>query len=180
MLLSYNDCMLRYGNNHQIEKMIDKNSLFKIESGIYSDDKHVSDLEIITYKYPKAVFTMDSAFYYHGLTDVIPDRFCLATQKDSAKIKDDQIRQYFHRDGKFLPGITYKIYNSIKIRIYDEERMLVELIRNKSKLPFDFYKEVISSYRKRIYDLDTEKIQEYASLFCRCDQIMRSIQLEVM
>ena len=52
--------------------------LFKVQEGIYSTDKDFSTQELISLKYPDAIFTMDSAFYYHNLTDVIPEKEYLA------------------------------------------------------------------------------------------------------
>lgn len=34
-------------------------------------------------------------------------------------------------------------YNNVQINIYNKERMLIELIRNKNTIPFDYYKEII-------------------------------------
>mgnify|MGYP003459000988 CR=1 FL=1 len=77
MIYSYDDCLKKYGNHYQITKKLQNEELYKIESGIYSDKSRVSELEVISYKYPYAIFTMNSAYYYHSLTDVIPDKTTL-------------------------------------------------------------------------------------------------------
>lgn len=179
MLYSYNDCLSNFGNDYQIKKSISDRKLFKVRNGIYSDKEHVSELEIIYFKYPMAVFTMDSAFYYHSLTDVIPETYHLATNKNAAKIKSSEIKQYFYPKNKFEVGITQSVFQNISIRIYDKERMLIELIRNKGKMPFDYYKEIIENYRNIIHSLDIEKIQDYVMNFSSGDNIARAIQLEV-
>ena len=180
MLYSFNDCIKKYNNQYQIEKKVQEGKLYKIEKGIYSDQKQVSDLGIIAFKYPYAVFTMNSAFYYYGLTDVIPERFYLATNRNATKIHSNNIKQFFYYENILQVGITTIIYQNVKIQIYEKERMLIELIRNKNTLPFDYYKEIIESYRKIIYELDIEKIQEYILLFPKSDYIMNVIQLEVL
>ena len=180
MLYSFDDCIKKYNNQYQIEKKVQEGKLYKIEKGIYSDQKQVSDLEIIAFKYPYAVFTMNSAFYYYGLTDVIPERFYLATNRNATKIHSNNIKQFFYHENILQVGITTIIYQNVKMQIYDKERMLIELIRNKNTLPFDYYKEIIESYRKIIYELDIEKIQEYILLFPKSDYIMNVIQLEVL
>lgn len=45
-------------------------------------------------------------------------------------------------------------YRGLMISIYGQERLLVDLIRTKSKLPFDYYKEIIGSYRSRAESMD--------------------------
>ena len=72
------------------------------------------------------------------------------------------------------------LYRSTTIRIYDKERMLIELIRNKKALPFDYYKEVIESYRRTIQTLDIETLQEYILSFPKKDHIWETIELEVL
>ena len=59
MLYSYNDCISSFGNDYQIKKSVSNGKLFKICNGIYSDKEYVSELEIVCFKYPMAVFTMD-------------------------------------------------------------------------------------------------------------------------
>ena len=65
------------------------------------------------------------------------------------------------------------------IRVYDKERMLIELIRNKNKLPYDYYKEIIGNYRNIISELDIEKIQDYAMIFPKSSLITKTLQAEV-
>ena len=106
---------------------------------------------MLVYKYPKAVVTMKSAFSFYGLTDVIPDECDLATTRDAAKIKDKRVKQYFVSDDFFEEGIEIADYKGYDIRIYNRERMLIELVRYKSKLPFDYYKVIENCYHNRIY-----------------------------
>lgn len=180
MLISYADCISQYGNDYKLNKAIAAGKLFKIKSGVYSTKKNSSEFEVIAFKYPNAVFTMNSAFYYHSLTDVIPDIYYLATDKDAAKISDRSVKQVFVRKECFDIGVTTMNYQGINIRIYDLERMLIELIRNKNKLPFDYYKEIIGNFRNRVYELDIQKLQEYITHFPKSQAIFESIQLEVM
>lgn len=180
MLLSYHDCEIKYGNHYQIKKALESEQLHKLEPGIYADTPNVSELEVVSFKYSQAVFTMDSAFYYHGMTDVIPERYHLATSKDAHKIGGKRIKQYFHRDDTFSIGMTTMQYRGTLIRIYDRERMLVELIRNKKALPFDYYKEIIESYRRTVQTMDIEKLQEYILAFPKQKHIWEAIELEVM
>ena len=179
MLYSYDDCLKQFGNHYQIEKEISLENIYKIQPGVYSDKKRVSELEVLTFKYPYAVFTMDSAFYYHSLSDVVPNKYYLATSKDAYKIPLDRVKQYYQRSKMFEVGISSMQWQGVKINVYDQERMLIELIRYRKSFPFDYYKEVINNYRKRINQLDIEKLQKYILMFQKKDRIFDIIQLEV-
>ena len=58
--------------------------------------------------------------------------------------------------------------------------MLVELIRNKNNLPFDYYKEILLNYRKMINELDIQAIQEYAYALPKTNMVLETLQLEVL
>ena len=173
------ECLKEYGSDYLITKKIENGELFKVEKGVYSEDKHVPEMAVMTYKYPNAVLTMNTAFYYYGLTDVIPDECDLATKRNAAKIRDKKVKQYFVMDDFFDKGIETAEYKGYDIRIYNRERMLIELVRYKSKLPFDYYKEIILNYRKILPQLNIQKIQDYALMAPKSGKIMAIIEMEV-
>lgn len=179
MLYTYEKCVEKYKTDYQIRKQIEKGNLIKVEKGIYSDDRYESDIAIVKMKYPNAVFTLNSAFYFHGLTDTIPRMYYLETHKDATKIRDEKVKQIFDNHESMELGVMEMEYDGIKIKVFNKERMLIELIRNRNKLPFDYYKEIIGNYRKLIYELDIQAIQEYAAMLPKSNMVMEVIQMEV-
>ena len=98
MLLRYNECIDKYGSDYRLKKEILSGNIFMKEKGIYSTRRNISDIEVIMSKYPKAVFTDKSAYYYHSLTDVIPDYFHLGTKREDSRIRDSRVKQSFLKD----------------------------------------------------------------------------------
>lgn len=180
MLYSYKQCLEKYGTDYQIKKELSSENLYQKEKGIYSDQKYVPEIALISAKFPNAIFTLQSAFYYHALTDVIPNHYHLATSRGAKQIKDPRIKQFFENSTAFNEGKTTLNYNGSLINIYSKERMLVELARNKNRLPFDYYKEIIGNYRKIIDELDIATISEYAYLLPKRQMIMETLQMEVL
>jgi hypothetical protein len=115
------ECIKKYGSDYFIEKKIEEGKLFKVGKGIYSETKHVPEMAMFVYKYPNAVVTMKSAFFFYGLTDVIPDECDLATTRNAAKIKDERVKQYFVRDDFFEEGIENK-----KAKVLKPKQVLFE------------------------------------------------------
>ena len=107
-------------------------------------------------------------------------KYYLASVRDTHKIPDQQIKQVFYSADKFSVGITETAYQGTTIRLYDRERMLIELIRSAKNQPFDYYKEIIESYRRTIHSLDIQKLQEYIPVFPKGEAIMEAIELEVL
>ena len=100
------------------------------------------ELEIISKKYPNAIITLNSAFYYYGLTDTIPNFYYVATPKNTRKISDERVKQFYENSEAFDMGKTTMNYDGVDIVIYDKERLLVELIRNKKRFMKSFIEEV--------------------------------------
>lgn len=179
MLYTRTEISKKYNSTYQLNKAIENKKIFKIQNGIYSDEEYVNPLAVISKKYPNFIFTMDSAFYYWNLTDVIPDKFCLATKQTSVRISDEDIKQYFIDDEVFEIGKTCLVVENVEINIYNKERMLVELIRKKNQIPFDYYKEIITNYRKIANNLDSFKIAEYISYYRNEETLYDRLQSEV-
>lgn len=180
MLYNYQDCIEKYGSDYMMKKEIAAGTLYVKEKGVYSTSSSASELSIIMLKHPNAVCTGKSAYYYHSLTDVIPDHYYLATKRTDTRIKDSRVIQSYIKNDVFEQGIIDIEYNDTSLRIYNLERMLIELIRFRSKMPFDLYKEIIRNYREKVYEMDFYLVEEYADLFKNGEKIMETIQLEVL
>lgn len=134
---------------------------------------------IASKKYSSAIITMDSAFYYYDLTDVIPRKTFVATNRNSNTIKDEKIVQIKVPKDILDYGKEEVIVDGEKVKMYDKERLLVELIRKRKQIPFDYYKEIVSSYRKISKDLDMYKIEKYLSLYKNETNIADALLREV-
>ena len=179
MIYTYNELLESHKLDYQIKKALQQNKLFKIEKGIYSNQPFPNPLEIITKKYPSAIFTMDSAFYFHGLTDVIPSKNYLAVKRDSIRIRDSGVIQIFMLERLLEIGKIQMNFDAVTINVYDKERMLIELVRAKKRMAFDYYKEIIISYRKISSILEVARIEKYVEAFDREDYIFKTIHDEV-
>lgn len=182
MLYKYSELLKKeiYKSDIEIKKALNDEVLFKTDLGLYSDKKINSKLEIISKKYENYIFNSDSAFFYHGLTDNIPLKYYLSGKRGAKKIKNEDIVQTFMDDKYFEIGDSFIYYNNIKLRIYDKERMLIELVRNKNSISYDMYKEIINNYRNIINSLNLLKLQDYLGKFSDGEKYLRIIQEEVL
>ena len=179
MMMTYAECVDRFGTRYQTKKKINTDSLFLIERGIYAEQPDVPEIAVLAHKYPRAVFTMQTAFYFHDMTDVIPEKYDLATGRNAAKITDNRVKQHFYPDNILQEGADTFPYMGYDLIMYNRERMLIELIRYKSKLPYDYYKEILLNYRRILPSLNIQKIQDYAILVPKSDTVLSVLQTEV-
>jgi len=179
MVYNHKEMLEKYKTNYQIKLALNKGDIYKIENGIYSDEKIPNEMEVITKKYPNAIFTMDNAFYLYDLTDVIPRKYYLAVQENRKKIIHPKIETVSMSKSFFDIGKTEVSTHGAKIAVYDKERMLIELVRNKKQIPYDYYKEILNNFREQVDSLDIRKIQKYLKSFKNSNSISRIIRTEV-
>ena len=179
-LLSRQECLARFGSDYFIEQRIAAGDLFRLENGVFAEQKHVPENAIISHRYPHGVITLLSAFDHYGLTDVIPEVCDLATGRNAAKIHDTRVRQVFVPDAILYNGAIMDQEHNFPIQIYSKERLLIELLRYKNKLPFDLYKEVLLNYRKILPQLNIQDIQDYAMAAPKRKMITEALQMEVL
>lgn len=179
MVYSYQEILRKMGSRSNIEKALKNGKIFRLKNGVYSDSDVINPMIIISKKYSKAIITMDSAFYYYNLTDVIPDKVHVATSRDSRKINDVEVIQYYLKNNILNAGKTQVDINGNQVNMYDRERLLIELVRKRASIPFDYYKEIIRNYRQISYELDMYKIEEYVALFKNEVNLFDILQREV-
>lgn len=180
MLLDRMEGIEKYGSDYLLNKEVMEGRLFKFEKGIYSEKRRVPLEAILSYRYKDAVFCGLYALYHHGLTDVVPEVYDLATDRNASKISDPRVRQVFMPKEILHLGAAVEDINGYQVTIYDRERTIVELLRNKASLPYDLYKECIQHCRKIVFDLDIRKIEEYASLCPKGALAIRRLRDEVL
>lgn len=173
------ECLEEYGSDYYIKRLVDEGKLFRVDKGIFSEEENVPELALLSFKYPKAIITMETAFYLYGLTDEVPAACSMATKREAAPIADTRVKQIFMPKELIGMGATQIDYKGYDLQIFDKERMLIELVRYKSKLPVNYYKEIILNYRRILAQLNSEKVRDYAEAVPKSDKVIRTLRTEV-
>jgi len=177
---TYGECLRECGSQYQVARAVDSGELFKIEQGVYAQESSVPEVALLAAKYPNAVLSGEYAFYFHGLTNVVPEKYSMSTKSKSAKTSDSRVFQIYVRDDLLELGVQTQSVDGYAFRIYDRERMLIELLRNKNTMPYDLYKEILLKYREIIHSLEIWRIQEYAEKFPKSKMIKKALNEEVL
>ena len=152
--------------------------LHKHTRGFYtfSDSTDFVNEAFICKKYPESILTGLSAFNIYDLTDYIPDFFYLATEQHSFPIRRNDVKQSYQEKNFFEVGVTTKEIDGEIVRIYDLERLLIELFRLKEKYPKELYYEVLNSFRKIKDKLDFYKVNSYLKSFRNRENLLLKIK----
>lgn len=179
MIYSYSYLAGKYGSAYQIDKAVQAGEVHKVARGVYSDEQNPNPLVLVCAVRPDAVVTMDSAFYLYGLTDVVPDAVHIATPRESTRISSigrERVRQHFMEPRLMEAGVA----EQGDVRAFGRERMLVELLRASGTMPPDYYRELVTSYRKIAGDLDMRMVEDCIDLYARSDSLFDKLQKEVL
>ena len=180
MLYKYSDLKKKGYAHKDIERLVDQRIMFKIEKGVYSNRRNVTELSTFLVKHPNVIFTLESAFFYHGMTSKRPDKYVVVTKKPAWRIVDPQIKQYFMDAAIYDIGVTKIQVNNTLIPIYDKERMLIELVRYRKKLDPEYYQEIKNYYHRHPEIIDMRKLKGYLNQFVSKKKITEVILTEVL
>ncbi len=165
MIYLYKDLTKLGLSDYQIKQKIKNQELYMVKKGVYSTAKEFEYLEYISKKHPNAVFTLQTACYCYGLIKKSGDIYYIATKQKDRKILDENIKQIFMTTSLYSIGVSKITYHNFNILIYDLERLLIEIVRNKMSLDYEVYHEIINNYKKIKKLLNKTKLENYIKEF---------------
>lgn len=121
-----------------LSDFVKRNGLNKIAPGFYADNSYFpDDYYIIQKRYPKYIFSGMSALYLHRLTDKIPVNIEVCAPQGynptRNKIKTLSIRKISNPDVYNLGITELKTTFGNKVKVYDEERTICDLIKYRDR-----------------------------------------------
>ena len=130
--------------------LVAKNKIIRLSRGIYTLPNELEDdYFIIGNKSKYAIFSNLTALYFHGLCDRIPVKYDVTVKsgyKGSLQ-KSYNINLYYIKKENFELGLTTIETNyGNNIRVYDVERSICDIIKNKNKLDLELFNKAIRNY----------------------------------
>lgn len=159
--------------------MTKKKMIEKVARGIYIDSTKIEDIYyVLSISTPKIIYSHMTALYFHGLSIKAPDSsFDITVTKkyNNPKLKKHNV---FYVDDKYyelgLTEVETPIGN--KVKAYDVERCICDIIRSKKRMDSEYIKYSIREYIKR-KDKDLIKLSNYADKMGIKDEVMNYIEM---
>ncbi len=163
-------------SKYKYYKWIKDNDLTQVSRGIYvSANEIVDDLFVISQRCPVAIFSHDEAFYYHGLSEREPliHTFTVYSGYNVYRLtKDKDKKAYFVKKELLdLGKITVRDNYNNDIPMYDLERTICDLIRNRNSMEIQEFSTLLKAYVSRS-DKDLIKLMKYSKKF-HIDNVIR-------
>lgn len=159
--------------------MKEKGMIEKVGNGIYIDSSKIEDSYFIfNLELPNVIYSHMTALYFHGLSIKAPnDKYDITVPNNyfNYKIKNHNV---FYVDKKIYKlGLTEaETPTGNKVRIYDMERCICDIIRSKNRMDSEHIKYSIREYLKR-KDKDIVKLSNYANEMDIKDKVMSFVEV---
>ena len=152
----------------KIQEMLNANQIEQIKRGYYQyvGDYSFSDIPVLTALFPDGVLCMDSALDYYGYTDRTPSAWHIAVDRSSTRtrfyVDYPIVKPHFIKKERYQIGITEGIIDGHKIKIYDRDRTICDILIHRNKLDSEVFNTAIQRYIKDT-ERSTAKLMKYAA-----------------
>ena len=152
-------------NRHILKSLVEKGLLERIEYGIYaSTDKDINEFWLMGEKYKNGIYSHNTALYFYGMTDRTPLQMDM-TFPSNNRVKNDFLNVHYIKKEYHNLGLTeLKLHDSFVIRVYNLERTICDIIRDRNKIDLQIFNTAINEYMKR-KDKNLVRLAEYAIKF---------------
>ena len=159
--------------------MQDKDIIKKVASGIYIDTKNnVDNYYVFGLSMPNVIFSHMTALYFHGLSLKDPNEVYDITVKRNYNSIHLRKHNVFYVDNDIyeLGLIEVKTPMGNKVKAYDIERCICDIIRSKNRIDLKLIKYSVRKYLKR-KDKNLNKLSLYAEKMGIKDVVMTFIDM---
>lgn len=147
-----------------LSKMEKEGIIEKIERGIYvTKEFKYDEYYIFQLKYPKTIFSHNTSLYFYEMTERTPIRMDVSISKNYNPYRFKDLADVYRiNDEIFDLGITYKKTPlGMKVRTYNLERTVCDIIKDKDSLDIEIRNKVIKNCIKS-KEFNANKMFEYA------------------
>lgn len=162
-------------SRQSIYNYIKRNGMEKVGPGIYiSPDALEDESYVLSLRCPKGVISHSDALYYYGLIDREPSVHCITIYSgyNPSTLTHSGYKVYTVKKDLLNLGKT-SVTNQFNhtIPMYDLERTICDLVRNRSNFEIQDFNTAIKSYVQR-KDKNLNHLMTYAKAF-RIEKIIR-------
>ena len=148
-----------------LTKLIKENKIERVSRGVYiKKNELVDEFVILQSKSKNAIYSNTTALYLHGFSNRIPIKYDITINSgyNGSLQKEKNVNLFYtKRELLELGVINYKLDSGNIIRVYDLDKTICDIIKNKKKIDAEIFNKAIREYfysKKK----NTLKLYEYA------------------
>lgn len=167
-------------NSRILTRMIERGIIERVARGVYISADTIEDKYFTTQAIcRKGIFSHETALYFHDLCDRTPIKYqiTIPSYYNNTLIKNKNYEFFYLKKELYEIGITeMKTPYGNKVKVYDLERTICDIIRNKKKIEIALFADSMKRYAKR-KDRDSIKLYKYAKLFNIEDELRKYLEI---
>lgn len=164
-----------------LSEYLQKGYLERVAHGVYlSREAFEDEMYVLQLRSSKAVFSHDTALFYHDLSDrdSLEWVITLPSGYNATRFKEDGVKVYYVKSELLELGLVeFRTVHNRPVRMYNKERTICDMIRNRSSMDINILNEGIKRYIGS-KDKNISLLMRYAK-FLKVDNIVRQY-LEVL
>jgi predicted transcriptional regulator of viral defense system len=132
-----------------LSRLVDAGNLMRAARGIYiNKDGDYDEYYFLNERYKGIIFSYLSSLYLHNFTDIIPQNMEITVYSgfNAHRIKENVNIHYVNKDLVEMGKIEVETVYGNKVRAYNMEKTICDLIQNKSKVDPELYVTTIRNY----------------------------------
>ncbi len=148
-----------------LKLLCDEGYVERKEKGVYvKKGKNVNNFFLIQQRYKTGIFSHNTALYFYHLTDRTPLKYDM-TFKNNIRVNDEIIEPHYIKQDKYELGIIeLELQDKTTIKLYDLERTIIDILRDRNKIDLQIFNTAMKEYMKR-KDKNLIKLSKYAKEF---------------
>lgn len=157
--------------------MENNNDIEKVSRGIYLSPSAFEDSYFsFQQKYKKAIFSHMNALYFYGMTEEFPYNYTVTVpQRYHVDTVNEKCNVFYVSEDIYELGVVeIETPNGNKVRAYDKERCICDIIRSKGRMDSEQVKKTIKQYMQS-RDKDIAKLSEYSKKMDINDKVMEMV-----
>jgi predicted transcriptional regulator of viral defense system len=133
--------------------LVKTGELERVSRGVYVDTNQIEDeMYYLQVKYPKLIYSHETALYFHGLTDQTPFEYSAtvpsgyqAMSRISESMNLYYIKKILHQEDV----VTMMTSFGNKIKIYSVERTICDIVRSRNRMDSQIVNEALKRLPNR-------------------------------
>ena len=151
-----------------LQVMVAEGKLDRVDRGVYVSTNAIEDeMYFMQKKYPKLIYSHETALYFHGLSDRTPFEYsaCVPSGYKVVGSVADRFKIYYIKKELHELGVEPVLSShGNRIRIYNIERTICDLVRSRSRIDVQIFNEALKRFVK-LKSADLTLLMDYAKKF---------------
>ena len=152
----------------EAQQFVKDEGLSRVAHGVYcSEDAWPDRLYLLQLRNRKIIFSHETALYLHGLADGESKQPVVTVKRgyNASHLKADNVEVHtVIADWFDIGAATTETSFGNSVRVYDKERCICDIIREKKRMDIQVFQTAMITYFKDP-DKDIHKLMQYASRF---------------